>query len=126
MNSMYLYLCAIFASLGGLLSGYDMGVISGAILYIENSFKITSELSGLLVGCASFGAVIGAVINGLIIDKIGRKNTLILCSLIFIRIKYNAYPAMVKRFPLLVSSCCPLTTQISSFDVRIGLKVSDS
>lgn len=79
----YLYLCSVFASLGGLLSGFDMGVISGAVLYIQKSFSLSADQIGLLVGCASFGAVLGAVINGILIDKIGRKKVLIVSALIF-------------------------------------------
>ena len=119
MKSFYLYLCAIFAALGGLLSGYDMGGISGAILYIEKSFNMTSELTGILVSSASLGAVIGAILNGLIIDKIGRKNTLILTSLIFITgsifcfFSRNIYELILSRTFLgcavgIVSFACPL------------------
>jgi len=84
MKNLNLYVYAFFASLAGLLSGFDMGVISGAILYIEKSFNLTPYLSGVLVGCASFGAIIGAILNGLIIDKTGRKNTLLISAVIFI------------------------------------------
>lgn len=83
-KNVYLYIVAIVASLSGLLSGYDTGVISGALLYINNSFKMTPELLGLLVGSVSIGAVFGALINGILIDKIGRKKILVLSSLIFI------------------------------------------
>ena len=119
MNNTYLYFCAIFASLGGLLSGFDMGVISGALLYIEKSFNITSEYTGFLVGSASLGAVIGAILNGFIIDKIGRRKTLILSALIFIFgsifcfFSRNIYELILSRAFLgcavgVVSFACPL------------------
>ena len=80
----FLYFTALLVSLSGLLSGFDTGVISGAILYIENYFNLTPKLSGLLVSSVSIGAIIGALTNGLLIDKFGRKNILILSSIIFL------------------------------------------
>lgn len=64
MNYFYLYVYALIVSFGGLLSGYDTGVISGALLYISQSFRVNSYLLGLLVSSVSMGAVIGAFVNG--------------------------------------------------------------
>lgn len=79
----YLYICALIASFGGLLSGYDTGVISGALLYINQSFEINSYMLGLLVSSVSIGAVFGAFVNGFFVDKIGRKKTLLLTAFLF-------------------------------------------
>ena len=73
----------LFASMSGLLAGFDTGVISGALLFIGQSFDITPELSGFLVSAVSIGAVIGAFINGVLVDKWGRKKILLLSALIF-------------------------------------------
>lgn len=83
-NYFYLYLCAFFAALGGLLFGYDTGVISGALLYINKTFSLSSSSLGFLASSVSIGAVIGALVNGFFVDKIGRRNTFILIALIFI------------------------------------------
>ena len=80
----FLYFAVFFASLSGLLSGFDTGVISGAMLYINQSFEMSPEISGLLVSSVSIGAVIGALINGRLVDKLGRKNILLLSAVIFI------------------------------------------
>ncbi len=80
----YLYICAILASFGGLLSGFDTGVISGALLYIGQSFEMNSLYSGLLVSSVSIGAVIGALLNGVLIDKIGRRKVMLLTAGVFI------------------------------------------
>ena len=83
-KSFVLYFCVFFASLAGMISGFDTGVISGAILYVQESFSLKSSMVGILVGCVSIGAIIGALINGFLIDKIGRKKVLILSAFIFL------------------------------------------
>ena len=83
-NYAYLYLCAVLASFGGLLSGFDTGVISGALLYINQSFEMNSLYSGLLVSSVSIGAIIGALLNGVLIDKIGRRKVMLLTAGVFI------------------------------------------
>lgn len=82
-NKFYLYVCALIASFGGLLAGYDTGVISGALLYINQSFEVNSSMLGLLVSSVSLGAVLGAFINGFFVDKIGRRKTLLLSAFLF-------------------------------------------
>ncbi len=81
---LFLYVCALTASLGGLLSGYDTGVISGALLYINQSFEMNSFMLGFLVSSVSIGAVVGALINGALIDKIGRKKIMLITAFVFI------------------------------------------
>ena len=58
---LWLYVVAIVASLGGLLSGYDTGVISGALLFINETWILPDTLQGFLVSSVLIGAVIGAV-----------------------------------------------------------------
>ena len=80
---LFLFGCIALASLGGLLCGYDTGVISGALLYMDNSFEINPFSQGLIVASVSLGAVLGAFLNGFFADKIGRKNTILLLAFIF-------------------------------------------
>ncbi len=79
-----LILVAFVASLGGLLSGFDMGVISGALLYINETWTLTSLEQGWLVSSAIVGSVIGAAANGILADIYGRKKIIIATSVIFI------------------------------------------
>ncbi|MBR2033914.1 MAG: MFS transporter, partial [Alphaproteobacteria bacterium] len=55
--SPWLYIVAIVASLGGLLSGFDMGVISGALLFINETWNMTPFEQGWLVSSAIAGSV---------------------------------------------------------------------
>ena len=82
--SITLILVAITASLGGLLSGFDMGVISGALLYINQTWTLSPLEQGWLVSSAIVGSVIGAAANGVLADIYGRKKIIIATALIFI------------------------------------------
>lgn len=79
----WLYVVAIVASLGGLLSGYDTGVISGALLFINETWDLTDFTQGFLVSSVLIGAVIGAASNGVLADKFGRKKIIIATAIIF-------------------------------------------
>lgn len=80
----WLYVIAVVASLGGLLSGYDTGVISGALLFINETWDLTDFTQGFLVSSVLIGAVIGAATNGVMADIFGRKKIIIATAIIFI------------------------------------------
>ncbi|AND85356.1 sugar porter family MFS transporter [Clostridium tyrobutyricum] len=73
----------IFGALGGLLFGYDTGVISGAILFIQKQMHLDSWQQGWVVSAVLLGAVLGAAIIGPMSDKYGRKKLVMLSSIIF-------------------------------------------
>ena len=83
MKYLWLYVIAIIASLGGLLSGYDTGVISGALLFINETWDLTDTLQGLVVSAVLIGAVIGAATNGILADIFGRKKIIMATAVIF-------------------------------------------
>lgn len=84
MKYIWLYVVAIVASLGGLLSGYDTGVISGALLFINETWILPDTLQGFLVSSVLIGAVIGAATNGVLADMFGRKRIIMATAVIFI------------------------------------------
>ena len=75
---------SLVAALGGLLFGYDTGVISGAILFIKKEFVLTIFQQELIIGMVSLGAVFGAICGGPFSDKYGRKKIVLAASIIFI------------------------------------------
>jgi sugar porter (SP) family MFS transporter len=75
---------SIIAALGGLLFGYDTGVISGALLFIKDDLHASSFEQQAAVGSLLLGAVGGAILSGWLADRIGRKWTLIAAGLIYI------------------------------------------
>lgn len=80
----FVYVVALISALGGLLFGYDTGVISGAILFIEQDFALSSLLISVVVSAVLIGAVIGAAIAGYLADLLGRRKMIIAAAAIFI------------------------------------------
>ncbi len=72
-----------FGSLGGLLFGYDTGVISGAILFINEELGLTPFLEGLVVASLLLGAAVGAASAGPLSDRLGRRNIIIIAGILF-------------------------------------------
>lgn len=83
-TSNYYWFVALIAAFAGILFGYDTGVISGAILFIEREFNLSPQLNGFVVSAVLLGAFLGAFFSGRLADHFGRKRLLILDALIFI------------------------------------------
>ncbi|MEO1253253.1 MAG: sugar porter family MFS transporter [Bacteroidota bacterium] len=73
----------IVASLGGLLFGYDTGVINGTQFYFSKYFELDAATKGWVVGSALIGCFVGAIIAGTFSRKYGRKNSLIVSAILF-------------------------------------------
>lgn len=82
-RSFSVYFIAAVASLGGLLFGYDTGVISGALLFLRQSFSLNATTQEIAVSSVLVGAMIGSLLAGRLNDAIGRKKTLLLLAVIF-------------------------------------------
>ncbi|KAJ5713790.1 uncharacterized protein N7483_010971 [Penicillium malachiteum] len=80
---------ACFASIGGLLFGYDQGVISGVLVmhnFAAHFPKLASDagLQGWVVSIMTLGAMCGAFINGPISDRLSRRWSILLANIIFL------------------------------------------
>lgn len=75
---------AAVAALGGLLFGYDTGVISGALLFIRNVLKLSATMQGVVVGIVPAGAALGAAAAGYLSDRFGRRRAILAAALLFI------------------------------------------
>lgn len=80
----YVMLVCMIAALGGLLFGYDTGVISGAIGPLEQRFALSPRGVGWVASCALLGCIFGAASAGAISDRIGRKKVLIISAVLFL------------------------------------------
>jgi sugar porter (SP) family MFS transporter len=75
---------AVIAAVAGILFGFDTGVISGAILFINEEFSLTSVTTEVAVSAVLMGAIIGALFGGPLSDRVGRRSSILAASLIFI------------------------------------------
>jgi sugar porter (SP) family MFS transporter len=80
----YVYIAAIFAAIGGLLFGYDTGVISGALIFIKQSFGLSIFQQELAVSSVLVGAAVLAITGGSLSDRYGRRKMLLITSVVFI------------------------------------------
>jgi len=80
----FVFLAAAFAALGGLLFGYDTGVISGALIFIRTQFGLTTFQQELVVSVVLVGATVGALSGGRLADVFGRRFMLLITALIFV------------------------------------------
>lgn len=79
----FVYVAGAFAALGGLLFGYDTGVISGAELFFKNDFTLSTFALEVIVSGVLAGAAVGALAGGRLADLFGRKKLLIATAIIF-------------------------------------------
>lgn len=78
-----IYFITIVITLGGLLFGYDTGVINGTQFYFSKYFELTGALKGFIVSSALLGALAGAGFSGILSKRIGRKKSLIISAILF-------------------------------------------
>jgi sugar porter (SP) family MFS transporter len=73
----------LIGALGGLLFGYDTGIIAGAILFIRRAFGLSALEQGALVSSLVLGALAGAVTTGYWSDRFGRRRLLLLAGAVY-------------------------------------------
>lgn len=78
-----LFLVCIVA-LGGFLFGYNTGVISGSLLFIAKEFSLSRMEEGFLVSIILIGGLVGAAGGGVLSDRLGRRKTILVTTLLFV------------------------------------------
>jgi sugar porter (SP) family MFS transporter len=76
-------LIAVVATFGGLLFGYDTGVINGALEPMKADLGMSAQIEGFVVSILIFGAAIGALIGGKLSDLRGRRENILMLAVIF-------------------------------------------
>jgi sugar porter (SP) family MFS transporter len=80
----FLWRVSFIAGLGGILYGFDMGIIAAALIFVRESFALSTRMEEWVVSVVLIGAMSGAIIGGTIADRIGRRATLVWGGAIFI------------------------------------------
>ena len=87
MQRSHIITIAFFATIAGLLFGFDTGVISGALQFISQAFHITKQhyqLQEFIVAAVPFGALIGAILSKRSSFLLGRRRSIITTAVMFV------------------------------------------
>jgi len=74
----------VVAGLGGLLYGVDVGIISGALPYLEATSKLNAGQLSFIVAAVLLGSVISTLFAGMLADWLGRKKLMSLSGILFV------------------------------------------
>lgn len=80
----YIYTVSAIAAVTGLLFGFDTGIISGALLFIEKDFVVSIEMKEFIVSSVLLGAMFGSLLSGRLTDRFGRRRLMLIISALFV------------------------------------------
>ncbi|KAJ7577056.1 hypothetical protein C8J56DRAFT_972215 [Mycena floridula] len=85
LTNYYAFLCAIFASIGGLSFGYDQGVIANVLVMRDfvQRWPVTPLQKGIMTAVLELGALVGALCAGIFADKFSRRHSIFVACVIF-------------------------------------------
>jgi sugar porter (SP) family MFS transporter len=84
VRGVFLLRVSFIAGLGGILYGFDVGIIAAALLFVRNTFALSTQMQEIVVSVVPAGTMVGAVVGGILSDRLGRRATLLWSAIIFI------------------------------------------
>ena len=145
---LYNKLLAAIAGLGGLLYGVDIGIIAGALLYLDQTIKLSEQQTSLVVAAVLAGSALSSIVAGALADWLGRKKMMIVSALLFvlsvgiIYVSNSFVPLLIGRLlqgasggviavvvPLYLAECVPAaargrSTAMFQFFLTIGIALA--
>jgi sugar porter (SP) family MFS transporter len=117
-------LSAGVTALGGLLFGYDTGVVSGALLFVKKDFGgLSSFQEELITSLLLVGAVVGALLAGRVADLVGRRLTVLITAVIFVVGVLLA--AFTPTFPVLLVARIVIGLAVGSASMVVPLYIGE-
>ncbi|XP_054346380.2 solute carrier family 2, facilitated glucose transporter member 12 [Pongo pygmaeus] len=77
---MFTFLSSVTAAVSGLLVGYELGIISGALLQIKTLLALSCHEQEMVVSSLVIGALLASLTGGVLIDRYGRRTAIVLSS----------------------------------------------
>lgn len=129
MGSSLLLLASVVSTLGGLVFGYELGIISGALLLLKAEFGLSCVQQEALVSSLLIGALLASIVGGCLIDHRGRRNSILLSNVLILTgslvLLIGSYSALVVGrmtvgFAMCISSmsCCIFVSEMVTPDRR--------
>ncbi|XP_046881303.1 solute carrier family 2, facilitated glucose transporter member 10 [Hypomesus transpacificus] len=84
MGCSILVLSSVVSILGGLVFGYELGIISGALLQLQTEFRLTCFQQEAVVSALLVGALLASLVGGCLIDRHGRKNSILFSNVLIL------------------------------------------
>jgi SP family arabinose:H+ symporter-like MFS transporter len=92
-GKLYAFLIAFVSAVGGFLFGYDLAIIGGANVFLQEQFHLKGFWFGFTTASATLGCIIGPFFGGWCCDRVGRRNTLLgACVLLAVGSLFTAIP----------------------------------
>lgn len=135
MGNSVLALSSVVSTLGGLVFGYELAIISGALLQLQSQFHLSCFQQEAVVSALLIGALLASVIGGFLIDRHGRRNSILFSNLLvlggslLLTVSGSVFVLVVGRitvgFAMSISSmsCCIFVSEMVS-PKRRGLLVT--
>jgi major inositol transporter-like SP family MFS transporter len=119
----YLIKLTIISTLGGLLFGYDTGVISGALVFMQTDLHLSSNETTFVVTSLLFGAIIGAAVGGRMADALGRRYSMRIYAVVFFLGAIGS--GLSPTIPLMYASRVVLGLAVGAASATVPLYLSE-
>lgn len=123
-TSPLVYLVTVVTAIGGFLFGYDTGVISGALLYVEKDFALSPFLEGVVVSSILVGAFLGAMTSGPLSDRFGRRRSILVMAGVFAA--GSVIAACALDVPMLIAGRVVLGVAVGGASVLVPVFISEA
>src|SRR5271155_2700782 len=80
----YRLLLLAIAGMGGVLYGFDLGIIGAALLYLDKTIDLSAQQTSLIVAALLFGGIFSSLLTGLCSDLLGRRLIIRISAVLFL------------------------------------------
>lgn len=123
VNKRLVFVIAAVAATGGLLFGFDTGVISGALLFLKKDFSLNAYAQEWVVSAVLLGCIFGAMVSGRMVDILGRKKSIIGTACVFAI--GSMWTSMASGIPMLIAGRVVIGLAIGVASYAVPLYISE-